>query len=402
MSVRSGQSVTVLFSTRVFATGVGTNADSTPTGTLYLNGTADGATVTVTNITTGLYKAAVTLPTLAVGDVVVIRIAATVSGVTDSAPIWTDSKDFFAGSIPDVIAGGAGGLFIAGSNAATTIASLTVTTTTTLTGNVSMAAGLNITQSSANTSALVITGNGTGDGILATSGSGATGNGIKAISAATNGNGIHIEGTGSESALNIRAAGSGPGLEIVSVSGLGVRVFAVATGISITGNYVLTGNWSAIGALTAGSNAIPWNAAWDAEVQSECEDALAAYDGPTNTEMVARTLVAADYATAANQTTINNSVVAIPAAITSDHGAGSYQTATGFAEPGDVMQQDMTQAVPTTNTAQTLGDALNAARAQGFGKWALVGTTLTLYAADGTTVVRTFTLDSATAPTSRT
>lgn len=32
---------------------------------------------------------------------------------------------------------------------------------------------------------------------------------------------------------------------------------------------------------------IPWNAAWDAEVQSECTDALAAYDGPTNAEMVA-------------------------------------------------------------------------------------------------------------------
>ncbi|OQB25099.1 MAG: hypothetical protein BWY10_02527 [Chloroflexi bacterium ADurb.Bin180] len=31
--------------------------------------------------------------------------------------------------------------------------------------------------------------------------------------------------------------------------------------------------------------AIPWNAAWDAEVQSECTDALNAYDPPTDTEM---------------------------------------------------------------------------------------------------------------------
>ena len=59
------------------------------------------------------------------------------------------------------------------------------------------------------------------------------------------------------------------------------------------------------------------------------------------------------------------------------------------------------QSVPTSNTAQTVGDALNAARAQGFGKWVLSGTTLTLYAADGTTAVRTFTLDSATAPCQR-
>jgi hypothetical protein len=48
---------------------------------------------------------------------------------------------------------------------------------------------------------------------------------------------------------------------------------------------------------------------------------------------------------------------------------------------------NLTQTIPTSNTAQTVGDALNA---------------LTLYAADGTTVVRTFTLNDASAPTTRT
>lgn len=62
---------------------------------------------------------------------------------------------------------------------------------------------------------------------------------------------------------------------------------------------------------------------------------------------------------------------------------------------------DFTQAVPTSNTTQTVGDTLNAARAQGFGPWTISGTTLTLYAADGVTAVRTFTLNSATTPTSR-
>lgn len=71
------------------------------------------------------------------------------------------------------------------------------------------------------------------------------------------------------------------------------------------------------------------------------------------------------------------------------------------AAPGDNMTLDLTQAIPTSNTAQTVGDALNAARAEGFGKWVLIGTTLTLYAGDGVTVVRTFTLDSATNPTQR-
>jgi hypothetical protein len=71
------------------------------------------------------------------------------------------------------------------------------------------------------------------------------------------------------------------------------------------------------------------------------------------------------------------------------------------ASASNTVQIDMTQAVPTSNTVQTVGDALNAARAQGFGKWVISGTTLTLYAADGTTVVRTFTLDSASSPTQR-
>ncbi len=70
--------------------------------------------------------------------------------------------------------------------------------------------------------------------------------------------------------------------------------------------------------LTAGTNingstftAIPWNAAWDAEVQSECTDALNAYDPPTNAEMDARTIAAADYATAANLATVDTVVDAI-------------------------------------------------------------------------------------------
>lgn len=66
-----------------------------------------------------------------------------------------------------------------------------------------------------------------------------------------------------------------------------------------------------------------------------------------------------------------------------------------------LMKLDLTQAIPTSNMAQTVGDALNAARAQAFGKWVLSGTSLTLYAADGTTVVRTFTLDNSVSPTQR-
>jgi hypothetical protein len=92
MSVRSAQSITATFTTRALGAGA-TDATGTPTGTLYVNGTANGASVTVTNITTGIYKFAVTLPTLAFGDVVEMLINAVVSGVTDNARVWWDTKD---------------------------------------------------------------------------------------------------------------------------------------------------------------------------------------------------------------------------------------------------------------------------------------------------------------------
>ena len=50
-----------------------------------------------------------------------------------------------------------------------------------------------------------------------------------------------------------------------------------------------------IGVAGAGLTAVPWNAAWDAEAQSEATDALNAYDPPTNAEMEARTILAAGY-----------------------------------------------------------------------------------------------------------
>ena len=62
-----------------------------------------------------------------------------------SAKYWAGTA-ITATSIPvATAAGGSGGLLIAGSNAATTFASLTVTTTTTLTGNVSLGGTLGVT-----------------------------------------------------------------------------------------------------------------------------------------------------------------------------------------------------------------------------------------------------------------
>lgn len=93
MPVTTGQAVTVTFTTRDPDTGSAADASDPPEGVLLLNGTDNGATVSVTNVGTGRYKAAVTLPTLADADVVELLITATVGSVTDSSVIWRDSRD---------------------------------------------------------------------------------------------------------------------------------------------------------------------------------------------------------------------------------------------------------------------------------------------------------------------
>lgn len=87
MIVASGGSVTTTFTTND-DTGASADADSTPTGTVYLNGTANGVSVTVTNIATGLYKAAFTMPAGSAGDSVQLVIAATVGGTASKAKVW--------------------------------------------------------------------------------------------------------------------------------------------------------------------------------------------------------------------------------------------------------------------------------------------------------------------------
>jgi hypothetical protein len=81
-----------------------------------------------------------------------------------------------------------------------------------------------------------------------------------------------------------------------------------------------------IGAAGVGLTAIPWNAAWDAEVQSEVADALAVYDPPTNAEMEARTLAAASYATSAALTVVDDFLDSEVAAILTDTNAIKVQT----------------------------------------------------------------------------
>lgn len=85
----------------------------------------------------------------------------------------------------------------------------------------------------------------------------------------------------------------------------------------------MRGTDSAFLASSNGSSltAIPWNAAWDAEVQSECTDALNAYDPPTNTEMAAEFTAIKG----ATWSAVTDTLEAIR-----DRGDSAWITATGF------------------------------------------------------------------------
>lgn len=160
-------------------------------------------------------------------------------------------------------------------------------------------AGVTLTQASANQPAMTITGNGSGNGL--TIAGGATGVGL-AVAGLTGmtltssaGNALEITATGGDG-VQIAATG-GDGVQIVSVTvGKGLSITSIDAeaialvgdgGITCAGDVTLTGSLAISGGLTVTdvvsmTNAandirgVRWLASWDAEVQSEVQDALEA------------------------------------------------------------------------------------------------------------------------------
>ena len=97
-----------------------------------------------------------------------------------------------------------------------------------------------------------------------------------------------------------------------------------------------------IGALGAGLTAIPWNSAWDAEVQSECADALNAYDPPTKAELDAgiadvsvdelQASALADLFNTDSLTTYAAAIAGSPVKEIADNAGGSALTEGGIAD----------------------------------------------------------------------
>lgn len=94
---------------------------------------------------------------------------------------------------------------------------------------------------------------------------------------------LTISNSGSGAAVSISTtAGSGAGVAIATNGGAGVDISTSTNqhGINIstagTGIGIRTTSITVTGAMTVTTNSIAWNSAWDAEVQSEVDDALQA------------------------------------------------------------------------------------------------------------------------------
>lgn len=221
-------------------------------------GTVDSVSVTGTVVGSFTIRKNSALKPTTAGRTVVVDAAGLVDANMVKAGPTGAGAAVPAGAIPNAVAGAAGGLFIAGSNAATTYASMTVTGATTLTGNMLLSDGLTVNASTGNRSGISVTGNGTGSGLLLNGG--ATGNGITIVGGATSGNGLNVTTTDGHG-VSVTATGSskhglvatggtaGTSDGIKGVAGIGgVDIRGAITG-NITGN--LSGSVGSVTGLTA-------------------------------------------------------------------------------------------------------------------------------------------------------
>lgn len=92
----------------------------------------------------------------------------------------------------------------------------------------------------------------------------------------------NLLGSGNVRGIYISGKGTGEGVLVDAVQQTAISIVGGSTsgaGITISatsGDGISVNTITVSGAITAGTNAIPWNAAWDTEVQSEVQDAIEA------------------------------------------------------------------------------------------------------------------------------
>jgi len=156
-------------------------------------------------------------------------------------------------------------------------------------------AGISASAQAGNSHGFVATANGTGNGIYALSGAGATGNGIMAQSQATDGRGIEALGAGSNAGIKAKGGATGAGINArggdtsgiglicqADTDGDGFKAIGLVSGKDINATLDLD---DVSGDLTKGVELVGFNDLSAAQVNAECDTALADYDPPTKAEL---------------------------------------------------------------------------------------------------------------------
>lgn len=94
--------ITGMFTTTIFATGVIADATGTPSAIVYKNGVATADSVTVSKVTTGIYKYTVTPTGFTAADIISIIAYATVSGVSQKYVAYEAICQTSTGLIPQI------------------------------------------------------------------------------------------------------------------------------------------------------------------------------------------------------------------------------------------------------------------------------------------------------------
>jgi hypothetical protein len=383
------------------------------------------------------------------GTAIVHVVAAAITNLntvfnTDFANAYNTTADCFRAQLDNNVEHG-------GSTATVVLKSMNVTNST---GN-----AVQFTSSGSNGSGLELSGNGSGHGLFFTGGmSGAaayfagigqpalilestSGDVIQIISDAGNGDGIQITANGTGKDINLAGSGTIAG----TVTGLDAKLDAIDNFIdteiadiisalataqadldTITGAAgALIDAGTGAGQLSISSGLLAWNAAWDAEVQSEVTDALNAYDPPTNTEMTSAftEIKGATWASTDSLENIRNELVVVDG-IVDDILVDTSTTLDGKLDAIDNFVDTEVAAIISTigvagagltaipQLSSALTEAYRAHGATGtiaqllyelighHGAKEVSGTTMTVKKLDGSTSAKTYLLNDADAPTS--
>ena len=236
--------------------------------------------------------------------------------------------------LPSATAGAAGGLFIAGANAATSI-------TTALTAN--------------------IVGNVTGN----LSGSVGSVTGLTASNLDAT-----ISSRASQASVDDLPTNAELATALAAADDAVLAVLGTPAGASLAADIAaIEAQTDDIGAAGAGLTAVPWNAAWDAEVQSEVADALVAYGAATATDVTTaaanvsvdeiQASALADLFNTDSGTTYASAVAGSVVAEIADNAGGSGLTL------ADIADAVWDEAIAGHAGAGSTGQALSAAGAAG-------------------------------------